>query len=325
MRTLEQEIAFNEGYRRQWQDYMAELNAQAVAERLEGLVRGMDFYSVDVCRRHIELIPFFMPHAISRHLFMAESSKRHLLSAKVVETLDSIGFFTRRAELLDKIHRELDLPEQPLAELITHSGLAFILKEARQRIPGSTVIDGGAYIGDTAKLIHKYYQPASILAIEPEEKTYTRMCEAVESWGLREQITPLRNLLSDEHGTEILWGEGVGASVIPKLRVKNEVKAAITKTTIDRIVKERNLTNVSLIKLDVEGSEYAAIVGALETIRTHRPILIVSIYHTARDFFEIKPLLEARIEGYRYMVRKLTDDLMKEVVLIGVPISDVGN
>ena len=60
-----------------------------------------------------------------------------------------------------------------------------------------------------------------------------------------------------------------------------------------------------MIKLDVEGAELETIEGALETIRACRPVLLISVYHTPQDFFEIKPLLESLGLGYRFLVRKL--------------------
>lgn len=57
-----------------------------------------------------------------------------------------------------------------------------------------------------------------------------------------------------------------------------------------------------MIKWDVEGAEYSSIVGAEKTIRAHRPVLLISIYHNGRDFFEIKPLLESWGLGYRFAI-----------------------
>jgi hypothetical protein len=33
--------------------------------------------------------------------------------------------------------------------------------------------------------------------------------------------------------------------------------------------------------------------GAEKTIKKDKPILLISVYHTGKDFFEIKPLLES--------------------------------
>jgi FkbM family methyltransferase len=72
-------------------------------------------------------------------------------------------------------------------------------------------------------------------------------------------------------------------------------------TTIDQFTKE-NQINVWLIKWDVEGQELGSIRWAEATIKQFKPILLISIYHTWKDFFEIKPLLESRNLWYIYKV-----------------------
>jgi hypothetical protein len=77
---------------------------------------------------------------------------------------------------------------------------------------------------------------------------------------------------------------------------------AIKVTSIDNFAKDMD---IGLIKLDIEGAESEVIEGALETIKKHKPLLIISIYHTPKDFFEIKPILENLNLGYKFMIRHL--------------------
>ena len=80
--------------------------------------------------------------------------------------------------------------------------------------------------------------------------------------------------------------------------------AGVPVTTIDVFCKKNDIAP-ALIKLDVEGMEYDVIQGGLETIKQHKPLLIISIYHTPRDFFEIKPVLHNLTLGYTFMIRRL--------------------
>lgn len=74
--------------------------------------------------------------------------------------------------------------------------------------------------------------------------------------------------------------------------------------TIDDFVFKNNL-DIGLIKMDIEGYEMKAIRGAFETIKRDRPILLISIYHSGNDFFEIKPFLEKMNLGYNFKIVKL--------------------
>lgn len=319
MKTLEQHVALNGSYRQLWCDYFAEHTADALNAKLQALVAGLDSESRELCAKQVELAPYFFPHPLLKKAYISDSAKRDFLPAKTADALQRAGFFDDKQDRLDRIQRELDLPLEPLPELLLHSGLTYLPKMARSLIKDRAIIDGGAFIGDTAKLFQKYYSPNRILAVEPDRESFDTLKSLVGRWRLRETILPLRYVLSDTVGKDTLWGEGVGASVIKKTSDNEITSERIRSTTVDTLVADHDIENVGLIKLDVEGSEMNAVIGAAETIKRDRPLLLISIYHTARDFFEIKPYIEQMDVGYKFLVRKISDDLLKELILICMP------
>ncbi len=87
-------------------------------------------------------------------------------------------------------------------------------------------------------------------------------------------------------------------------------------TTLDKFVKENNL-NVGLIKVDIEGAEQDFLKGALNTIKTQKPTLLLSIYHSMDDYLSIKPFIESLNLGYRFRVYHPDDGkVMFETLLI---------
>lgn len=77
-------------------------------------------------------------------------------------------------------------------------------------------------------------------------------------------------------------------------------------TTLDDFVKEHNL-QVGLIKVDIEGFEMEFLKGAKDTICSQKPALSICIYHSGRDYFHIKPLIESWNLGYRFEIFKRMD------------------
>ena len=70
-------------------------------------------------------------------------------------------------------------------------------------------------------------------------------------------------------------------------------------------------------KTDVEGFEQDLLHGAKNTIKEQKPILILSIYHTAEDFFYIKKIIEDLNLNYSFKIRKATyGQMLLETVLI---------
>lgn len=69
-------------------------------------------------------------------------------------------------------------------------------------------------------------------------------------------------------------------------------------TTIDGFVDENRLEKLNVIKLDVEGSELAALKGGENAIREWLPDLIVCLYHKPEDIFEIPLFILEKFPGY---------------------------
>ena len=67
---------------------------------------------------------------------------------------------------------------------------------------------------------------------------------------------------------------------------------------------EENYLDVGLISIDVEGAEMDLLNGALNTIKTQKPILNISIYHSVDDFFNIIPWIANLDLGYEFKVYK---------------------
>jgi len=70
-------------------------------------------------------------------------------------------------------------------------------------------------------------------------------------------------------------------------------------TTIDKLVAELHLDRVDYIKMDIEGAEQQALLGARETIRRFHPRLSLSSYHRPDDPVQIPALVREAWNGYR--------------------------
>jgi len=75
--------------------------------------------------------------------------------------------------------------------------------------------------------------------------------------------------------------------------------AKVPLVAIDKMVRELNLPRVDYIKMDIEGAEQRALVGARETLARYHPRLALSAYHTPADPERIPALVRAAWSGYR--------------------------
>ncbi|HLK65980.1 MAG TPA: FkbM family methyltransferase [Bryobacteraceae bacterium] len=75
------------------------------------------------------------------------------------------------------------------------------------------------------------------------------------------------------------------------------VQAALT--TIDKVVAEMKLDRVDYIKMDIEGAETRALVGARETIMRFHPRLSIATEHSPEDGVKIPASVNGLWNGYR--------------------------
>src|SRR5690606_21058481 len=76
--------------------------------------------------------------------------------------------------------------------------------------------------------------------------------------------------------------------------------------SIDDFVRENNPEKIDFIKMDIEGAETFSLDGAMETIKTFKPKLAISVYHSLPDFYNILRMIKDLNLGYKFFLRHAT-------------------
>lgn len=165
------------------------------------------------------------------------------------------------------------------------------------------IIDAGGYVGDTA-LLFSSYTDKNIHVFEASPSNMDIIRETIRLNHL-DNIVPVSKALGEKSGTATFsLGERNSCNSLverPGYNYPDHIEVPVV--TLDDYVRENNI-EVGLIKVDIEGGEQMLIKGAVETIRTQHPILLISIYHSANDFFEIKPMIEKMCGKYTFRIVK---------------------
>ena len=99
--------------------------------------------------------------------------------------------------------------------------------------------------------------------------------------------------------------------------------------TLDSWIEENKLPRVDWIKMDVEGAELDALMGAATTIARFKPILTISAYHRWDDFWTIIDFIKSIRSDYEFAMRQypetkddlpswFTDNKQEEYVALGI-------
>lgn len=167
-------------------------------------------------------------------------------------------------------------------------------------------VDCGAYTGDTIRsFLRNEIEFEEIAAFEPDPAHYSRLVRAIES--LRVSAFPCG-----------AWDE------MTQLRFSSDDSASHIDASGDIIVQTVALDDAlpnfapNLIKMDIEGAEGRALLGARRMISTHRPHLAISTYHKPRDLWELMLLVHGWDLDYRFHLRMHCYNGF-ETVLYGLP------
>ena len=162
--------------------------------------------------------------------------------------------------------------------------------------PGKNYIDLGAYTGDTVlaylKALDTPCDP-SILAVEPEPRNFRKLQETVAAAGLP-NVRCVQAVIGDRTGmAEISKGAGRGS--------QSQKKVPVSAETLDHLLAG---SPAHILKMDVEGSESAALRGAAETIKKYRPAMRIAAYHRTEDLLEIPKQVLALQPDYHVFLRR---------------------
>lgn len=166
---------------------------------------------------------------------------------------------------------------------------------------GDVVIDAGACFGDTAVYFAKTAgKDGRVYAFDPLPAHQAVIGLNVAQNEVEDRVIAVPLAVSDRTAVTAPQ-EAVGQQRSLLAQPGFSLRSAATDipmTSIDDFVREHDVRRVDFIKMDIEGSELAALIGAQKVIGQFRPRLAISLYHRPGDFFEIPLWLGSRFPWY---------------------------
>jgi len=174
-------------------------------------------------------------------------------------------------------------------------------------------IDCGAFDGDTliafSALMHRlggYHWQA--IAFEADTENARRVIRTLEDYEISQ--VKLVNAAIGEHGGK------ASADCFHNCQSKEKLSDEIQVLALDEALKDVSPT---FIKMDIEGSELAALRGARQTILTYYPKLAICIYHSTSDLLEIPLFILENFPDYKLYIRHHSPSTLWETVCYAVP------
>ncbi len=164
-------------------------------------------------------------------------------------------------------------------ERSTHATLQKLVR------PGDTVFDIGANIGaHTLGLAQGVGPSGKVYAFEPTDLAFEKLKRNLAlNPELEMRTYAYQILLADDPSvpreTEIYasWPLTADDSVHPKHRGRLVTTLHASVDTLDGFVERESIDRVNLIKIDVDGHEYPVLKGAIKTLTTFQPVLVMEL------------------------------------------------
>ena len=244
---------------------------------------------------------------------------------KDVEYINTHSFIELLQDLLDKEEEIMEYLEvmKSFTHLKLHEnvyeqsvfgyrhGLVYLPEDILKSLNDKDFLDCGAYIGDSALIFEKYYNPRKIYSFEPDDENYNLLLNIMKLNNLK-KVKPIKSGVGSQENI-VNFYHATGASHITDENSETQIKI----TSIDKFVFDNNI-DVGLIKIDVEGYELEVLEGAKRTIKEFKPVLSISIYHNAEQFINTMEYIKRLVPNYKCIIRHLEDILpVSETMLIG--------
>lgn len=184
--------------------------------------------------------------------------------------------------------------------------------------PHYTILDIGANLGYYTLNFAKKASQGSVLAFEPHPKNLKKLKQNIElnSWSNILVFDIALGDVAQKAGLEIGEPNNLGTSRIQKDMVNKNISIISLDEFLD---KKDILDRVDLIKMDIEGFEMKAIIGAKETILKYQPILFIELCDKhLRHFGSSATVLLAYLSklGYTQIVDASTQKALNKTELL---------
>jgi FkbM family methyltransferase len=180
----------------------------------------------------------------------------------------------------------------------------------------SVFLDIGANQGEFSIAAARVVQQGRVIAFEPVMEYRNRLIEnaRLNDFG---NIQVISAALGEKDGSLPIYdqqenyADGTRHEGLPTLFASNSrhhVREVVVVRRLDDVLSDLGVTRIDVMKLDIEGAEWVALRGAINTITNCRPILILEIgRETCRAAGYEPEALVAWLVSLHYRIEKITE------------------
>lgn len=171
----------------------------------------------------------------------------------------------------------------------------------------SCLVDCGAYTGDCLDaVLGRCGSLQTYVAFEPILDNFTLLSKTVDQYGDK-----IKNAYLFPCGVSDRTGTAHFTLAASASTMSEQGESILPIITLDDALKQVPAT---MLKMDIEGAEPAALRGAMRMVQCQEPDLAISVYHAANHFWDIPCMIHRFDPHYKFYLRSHTPATLESVL-----------
>ncbi len=270
-----------------------------------------DFSNVIGFTEAISCMPTILHEVAKTNYLWLVRQQERMLDKEKLEKVQTLLYDEKSRQLLQKIMRLRETLD--IKYYIKPDGTEYFPSDVPilDNLSKINFVDCGAYTGDSVEELMKQHSDInSSISFEPDKKNLLELGKTLNKLSI---YYPQTNFFLYPAGVysknSILKFANSGINSSANFNDKSTLEVPVV--SLDSIILS---ANPNFIKMDIEGAEKEALLGAAKTIQKYKPNLAICLYHKPEDLWEL-PLLIQEIEPSYDMYIRVHEDMCLSTVL----------
>ena len=146
---------------------------------------------------------------------------------------------------------------------------------AYRPLPGDTIVDVGAGIGAESIVLSRLVGTTGrVLAIEAHPRTYRCLRKSIRS-SRADRVLPVHAAIANQPGLVELSDDAVHiANAIIRSSAHERKTVTVPGFSLDRLLEAYGVDEITLLKMNIEGAEIDALLGATSTLQRTKHVVV---------------------------------------------------
>lgn len=192
---------------------------------------------------------------------------------------------------------------------ITLEDLPLFLRHSELNSGDKVLVAGAGMGSEIWYFSQKVGRQGLVIAIEPDADAFRRLSKLVELLPF-DNVKILKCAVTDKVGTAVLYAPDstTVSNTIVKVSDSNFQSQTIETKTIESICKMHGLSEIDYLKMNIEGSEYLALLGVGKVKVKH---FCISCHDFLGENFSTKQPILSKLINHGYVLRENDEDALK--------------